>query len=255
MTKPTTEDLIDQLQQPIDADRLTDTAGKFLYGDLRDWLLGQIKGLPKPWAKLNETEQRRIIEGASQIARDTVMKAVEIVAAGGRQVIPASLDAITVKDGIKATLTVGRHDEMRHELIDSQGARVLLLIAEARPYLHAEKPAKPDPDQGALIDPETGEVLPAGHPASEAGPGEAAGVCPACNRPDSDVEGRELCPGFKGEPCVHKPAAAQKPATWVPSAPQAELTGGTAATGDGGEGRGAGVASAPEKKRRTRKAA
>jgi hypothetical protein len=69
------------------------------------------------------------------------------LAANGRRTIPATLESITVKDGIKAALTMSKFEERRHELIDCQGARVLIVVADPEEYEGERKPAPITPDQ------------------------------------------------------------------------------------------------------------
>lgn len=180
----------------IDVNRLMETNGAYLLGVVRDWLIGEIKTLPKPWQQMNEAEQQRIISRVTDQADRLVTAAVEVVAAGGRPVIPAMLDSIKIKDGVQATITMSKHDEHRHELFDAQGSRVYLSVVETSPYTGVESELTPEPDQPDLLgeaeevppphDPETGEIIEPSEPQTATEAAEATWAAEDENQDDGD---------------------------------------------------------------------
>lgn len=137
-------------------DQQTEAAQDFarhtLTGDLRDCLLDFMKHEknPLPWNMRPESQQREVIEKITKCVQTAVEKVVNIIAADGRTTIVGKLEKLTIKDGIKAEISLGQSDPQRHSLIDSQGDVVLLVVANADAYTGEKKAALPDPDQPRL---------------------------------------------------------------------------------------------------------
>lgn len=123
-----------------------------LMGDVRDALLDRIKGMDHPYKLLKEDQQLELIDGCERIARNLVTEAVRIIAANGRTVIPALLEQCTIKDGVKAVLTMSQHDPHRHELTDAVGKPVLVVVADASQYMGEGDKPKPEPEQSDILD-------------------------------------------------------------------------------------------------------
>lgn len=122
-------------------------AADTLVGNIRDFLLDRVKHARKPWDKMSEEEQAGEIACATGAAETLVRKAVRIIAQAGRKTITGNLEQVTVKDGIKAVVTVSKHDECRHELVDSCGSSVLIVVADTEEFDAHRDPVGPDPDQ------------------------------------------------------------------------------------------------------------
>lgn len=121
-------------------------------GDVRDFLLDRVKQLGKPWAAMSEDEQADQIHGAKRAADYLVARVIEIVAADGKRVMKGKLVKAQVKDKINVQVDFSREDEQRHELMDSVGMIVLLVVADAGAYTGEQGPAEPTPDQSNLIE-------------------------------------------------------------------------------------------------------
>lgn len=124
-------------------------ARETMLGDLMQSIIDEMKAMPDVWPKLSESKQDQVIYRVECMSRRVVGKAVEIIAADARPSIAAVVESVTVKDGIKAVLTVSRTSSQRHELVDAQGSAVMIVIADAEPYTGGEKP-KSERDQGTL---------------------------------------------------------------------------------------------------------
>lgn len=137
---------------PIDFEEPDDTtlelAAETLTGDLRDFILDRLRHEQnkRPWHERSEAEQRDTVHQVETAVRHAVTRAVEIIAAGGLRTIKATIEQVTVKDGIKATLTMSKFDENRHNLIDATGSTVLLVVADPEDFTgeRAEVEIKPD---------------------------------------------------------------------------------------------------------------
>jgi hypothetical protein len=147
---------------------MTDVADKIdewmdsstLFGDLRDALLGRLRAMPKPWSVMSEAEQQELIEGTERVASHLVRNAVKLIAANGRASIDATLEQATVKDGIKAVITLSQRHPLRHELTDAVGKAVLIVVADVTEFMGEKAPAKPDPEEPSLPISDSGNVKP-----------------------------------------------------------------------------------------------
>lgn len=128
-----------------------DLVAETLTGDIRDFLLDRVKRLGKPWAAMSEDEQSDQIIQATEAAINLVKKAVNVIAADGRCTMVGQLVKVQVKDKIQCQVDFNKSDEFRHELFDSTGQAVLLVVADAEPFTGERGPAEPTPDQSDLI--------------------------------------------------------------------------------------------------------
>lgn len=124
-------------------------ASETMLADLTQCLIDELKAAPDVWQKLSEDAQDDVIKRVASQVGDAVIKAVNLIAADSREVITAELEQITAKEGIKAVLTLAKHDPNRHALLDSVGKAVLIVVADAKQFMGGAIP-KPDPDQGDL---------------------------------------------------------------------------------------------------------
>lgn len=136
-----------------------------LIGETADAMLADMKAARnlEPWEKLNEEQQRDLIENAKRRAIALVAGVVEAAATRGFPNYPAAVGAYSGKMGAR---TVSLKVEVPAENFDPErlhGAAVLV-FASAAEY-GAEMSAAPAPDEPPLIDetfdPETGELAPA----------------------------------------------------------------------------------------------
>lgn len=124
-------------------------ARETMTGDLRDCILDFLKHdkNPLPWNMQTEDQQADAIHKVTDAVNRAVERAVQIIAADGRQVIEAILDQVTVKDEIKAVCKVSKSNALRHDLMDATGYSVLLVVSDASAFKGERKAAKPDPNQ------------------------------------------------------------------------------------------------------------
>ena len=123
-------------------------------GDLRDFILDRLKNdhSALPWNTRREAEQRETIASVERAVRATVARAVEIIAADGRQVLKGTLVKVLVKDGIKTQIDLLQSDPLRHKLIDHQGGTVLVALATLDDLDGERAPAEVNKDQSSLLD-------------------------------------------------------------------------------------------------------
>ena len=121
-----------------------------LTGDVRDALLGQIRALQKPYARCTQDEQQEIIYHADKVAHNLVERAVEIIAAHGRNIIMATLESFSVKDGIKATVKCANVQSSLVEFGNATGKAVFIVVADKAQFTGEQEPAKPESDQQVI---------------------------------------------------------------------------------------------------------
>lgn len=160
-TEPTPDEILDGAAMKIARETLT--------GDIRDVILTDLKDRKTslPWNLRGEQAQTDIIEQVTRFAEGLVERAVKIVAAGGRKAIRAHLAKVTIKDEIKAELELPKTDEQRHQLMDSVGASVMVVIADSEIYRGEREPVIATKDQKAMFDPDTGEIKDGNQPPSD----------------------------------------------------------------------------------------
>lgn len=118
--------------------------------DLLGTLVQEIKLLPEPWAKTPKAKQDDVIERLRKSVETGVRMAVHLLASERRATISANVDQVTIKDGIKAVLTLGKNDPNRHALCDAQGLPVLIIVANPADHTGGMDEIKGESDQRAM---------------------------------------------------------------------------------------------------------
>lgn len=132
------------------ADRI---ARQTLIGDLRDVCINIMKDpnlTGKAWKDMNEAQQSNIIELVTSNVSSSVVRAVDLIRAGGQPNIKCLMKQVLVKDGVKIQLECSKEHERFHDLVDAQGDRVLLVLAGTEEYLGEQDEVETDPDQPEL---------------------------------------------------------------------------------------------------------
>lgn len=123
-----------------------DTVGK----DLLTALLQEIRLLPDVWVKLPKGNQEDIIDRLLDRVTSNVRMAVHLMASQGRTVVVGDLEQITIKNGTKAVIKIGRGAESLHELYDAQGKAVLIVVADAGDHTGGMDEIQGEADQRGL---------------------------------------------------------------------------------------------------------
>lgn len=137
MTEPT---------QPDFRSMTADSIGKDLLGAL----VTELKLLPKPWPELSQDKQNDIIDRLRSRVGNAVKMAVHLIASEGRTVVVGDLDQITIKDGVKAVVKFGASAANLHELYDSSGKAVILVVASVAAHTGGMDEVKGEVDQRGL---------------------------------------------------------------------------------------------------------
>lgn len=123
-----------------------DTIGK----DLLSAIVQEIRLLPDVWVKLPKAKQEDIISRLRDRVTANFRMAVHLIASQGRTVVVGDLEQITIKDGTKAVIKIGRGAESLHELYDAQGKAVLIVVSDASDHTGGMDELKGEADQRGL---------------------------------------------------------------------------------------------------------
>jgi len=118
--------------------------------DLLSALVTELKLLPDVWVKIPQTKQDDIIYRLRDRVENAVKMAVHLIASDGRTVIQGDLDQVVIKDGAKATIKIGRGAESLHDLYESQGRAVLVVVAGHQQYSGGMDEIRGESDQRGL---------------------------------------------------------------------------------------------------------
>lgn len=204
-----------------------------MQGDLVKVIVDEIKAAGV-WQKLAQLDQDRLLERVDERVREAVAEAVRIIAADDRPTLLAKVESVTFKGSVKAQLALEKSNPARHDLADSHGQEVLLVIPYGDRYLGGEKP-KSEPNQRAMLDAEgkpadgaSGGDAPAkpkrtrkpkggkGAPADGAGAGDASGD-PAATSGAAEGDGAQAGAGEAdgGASGGERPAPVHKDGTYM----------------------------------------
>ena len=105
-------------------------ASVFMFGEMRDCLLNEMKAMPEVWQKMSQSQQDEAIGRIdTQVAR-VIWDAATRLAAHNYPTIKGEVDQVLFKEGIKAVIKVQPGDPMRHELADSKYVNVVIIDAD-----------------------------------------------------------------------------------------------------------------------------
>ena len=125
-------------------------AREYLMGELMSAATRQLRSIDKPWLRLPEDKQKKVLAEVQDDIQKAVRQAVEVIASDDRTVFRASVESVTFKDGVKAVLTMG-NTIASHELADTAGGGVFVVIENPARYTQVgENAPKADADQPEL---------------------------------------------------------------------------------------------------------
>lgn len=123
-----------------------DTVGR----DLLQALVQEIKLLPDVWPKLSKSKQDDVIDRLRDRVETKVKMAVHLIASEGRTVVAGDLDQITIKDGVKAVIKFSASAPSLHELYESSGKAVLVVVANPAQHTGGMDEVTGEADQRAM---------------------------------------------------------------------------------------------------------
>lgn len=121
-------------------------------------LLGEIRQLPKPWEQTPEREQEVVIDRLRRGVESAVRSLVSTMAACEFQRVPATIESVTFKDGVKAALLLSREQEGTHQLARATGGQVMVVLASPAEFLEGLERVRAEADQRELFEQEYAAV-------------------------------------------------------------------------------------------------
>ncbi|MFN4328333.1 MAG: DNA translocase FtsK [Limnobacter sp.] len=85
--------------------------------------------LKKPWQQMSKHQQDSTIDAIRCGVQDAVKQAVELIAAKKRMHVIGTLEQITIKEGVRASIRVGKNAPGLAEIFERQGEAVALVVA------------------------------------------------------------------------------------------------------------------------------
>lgn len=125
-------------------------AEKTFLGDLMTCVVEQVKVLPKSWQQLSEAEQRDYLYRVEAQMRQATKKALQILMAQDMQMVPAQVESVTFKEGVKVVLKMMSGTEGRHAIADAEGSVVNVVIGHTDHLTQGGGKPEPEKDQPDL---------------------------------------------------------------------------------------------------------
>lgn len=144
-----TESAKDGENTPLELIELTaDTLGR----DLLNTVIDELHKAKFAWAELSELQQNQSIDRLRQQCRNIISSGLNVLFRGAYPACEATLDSITVKGGLQVKLKIAKGARNWHDVIDAEGAKVLLVIADPDQYTEHMNDVKARAGQGDLFD-------------------------------------------------------------------------------------------------------
>lgn len=146
ITEPATE----IVEQPADEQGPAFDAAVFASRDLLEALILEIKLQERPWDAMTQAMQDEVIERLRNRVETNVRKTVGLIVSDDKVVMPATVESVTFKEGVKAVLKISRHAVGRHDLADCEGSDVVVVIVDPKIYMRSTHEIKGRPDQQTI---------------------------------------------------------------------------------------------------------
>lgn len=125
-------------------------ASETMLGDLMKFMVEEMKAAKDVWQKLSEQDQDDFLERCEKRCREAVEQVCTIVASQGNPALWAQVESVQFKGGIKAVLCPDSKSPLRHDLADSIGKEVLIVLSDYEGLINDEGKPKAEPDQPGL---------------------------------------------------------------------------------------------------------
>jgi hypothetical protein len=114
-------------------------------------LYEEVTALRTVWAVTPQQQQQMILDRMQQHIDVALHSGVRAIMAAGFPNLPAKLDTISAKDGVKVTLMIATgNQEALHNLIDAIGKEVTLVLADSKAHQVMVQEFKTQADQPGL---------------------------------------------------------------------------------------------------------
>lgn len=121
-----------------------------LSGRLLQIVVSSLDKLKTPWAHTSEKNQEIALNAMRQQIDQAVVQCVMVINSERKPRLNATVESVTFKDGIKATLTLDKNTDGRHSLADAAGSTICIILANPEQFTKGGEKVKPAPDQKQL---------------------------------------------------------------------------------------------------------
>lgn len=129
-------------------DAVVEIAYETMLGDLMGLVVDELKAAPGAWHEMSEDEQRMALDRIERRCTAAAHDCARMIAAENRPAIPATVESVAFKNGVKAVLTLAAGPGA-HLLADSTASGVLLVFPASDGAMGGVRP-EPDPQQPSL---------------------------------------------------------------------------------------------------------
>lgn len=143
-----TEKQIDDMQ----AVDVREIAAEELCKNLLESLLLQIKQMRRPWQEMTQVEQEDVIESLRRNVLTATGSAVRLIASNGAISVVGTLDQVTIKEGVKAQITIPKDSENLTELFDAVSNSVMIVCAGNAIYTKGVDEIHGEEDQANMFE-------------------------------------------------------------------------------------------------------
>lgn len=120
--------------------------------DLLATVIDELQKARYSWSELSEVQQNASIERLRQQCRHIITEGLNVLFRGAFPACEATLDSITVKRGLQVKLSIAKGARNWHEVIEAEGLKVLLVIADPDQYMEHMDEVKARAGQGDLFE-------------------------------------------------------------------------------------------------------
>lgn len=134
------------MEEEVKAVDVKDMAAEEMGKKLLESLIGVVQS---PWNEMTQSEQDDAIGKMRFAVKVATTQAVRLIGSNGATHVVGTLDQITIKDGVKAVVQIGKNAENLPELFEAQGGEVMI-VCSRQDYLDGINEVKGEPDQGSF---------------------------------------------------------------------------------------------------------
>lgn len=137
------------MEEEVKAVDVKEIAAEEMGKKLLESLIGVVQSIKRPWDDMTQSEQDDAIGKMRFAVKMATTLAVRLIGSNGATHVVGTLDQITIKDGVKAVVKIGKNAENLTELFEAQGGEVMI-VCSRQDYLDGINEVKGEPDQGSF---------------------------------------------------------------------------------------------------------
>lgn len=115
------------MEEEVKAVDVKDIAAEEMGKKLLESLIGVVQSIKRPWNEMTQSEQDDAIGKMRFAVKVATTQAVRLIGSNGATHVVGTLDQITIKDGVKAVVQIGKNAENLPALFEAQGGEVMIV--------------------------------------------------------------------------------------------------------------------------------